>query len=393
MKKKRENLLISSILMQSIVGGFANNVTTVFVSQIALGFGLSVTELGAMLSLNFISMIVVPLIVGRLADTIGKKVILITGLILQYIGFLLIGLSPNVGIYTAGLVCRAVGSAAGMVTNTSAIVDTYPDKATRYYSYLQSFGCGAGILAPIVLSFLANWFNLSWRVLIIIFSTLSMIPVIGIFFADIKNPVHTEAKAGEKKGALKDALKVMNVPLLFCILTLTFFCAMDNPYMGFMDIFFSQGLASTLGPIAITVHSAGYVVSRFLAGYVNEANEKPVMIGCAVVNIASLAAIGFVNNEILAVVLIAVISLSAGPIYPIMMMRATRDNPENTATAMSLMTVGNGIGGTMGNVLTGVVADNAGIKSSFGLLSVFTGLCIGAYMSLVGVLKKRAKKA
>ena len=174
--------------------------------------------------------------------------------------------------------------------------------------------------------------------------------------------------------------------------TRTFFCAMDNPYMGFMDMFFAVGLESDLGALALTVHSVGYAVSRFLAGYVNEKNEKPVMLLCAGVNIASLIALAFAGTGVLAVILVGIVSFSAGPIYPIIMMRASRDNPENSATAMSLMTVGNGVGGTAGNMLAGIAADNLGIKTAFGLLSGFTFLSGLMYVMVLLSAQRRDRK-
>ena len=62
MQSRRKNLLIISILACSIVTGFASQVTTVFVTDIARSFGLTATDLGAVMSLTFISMIVVPVL-------------------------------------------------------------------------------------------------------------------------------------------------------------------------------------------------------------------------------------------------------------------------------------------------------------------------------------------
>ena len=395
MKTEKKNMFITWLLSQQVVMGFASQVTTVFASSIVNIFNLTKTELGMINTINFILMIVVPLIVGRLADTMSKKKILITGIFIQYLGTVLISFSPNVILYIAGFIVRGTGSAIGQVTNTSAIVDTYPDKATRYYSYMQSFGCAAGILAPIVLAYFSKSFGIDWRLLMFIFSTLSMLPAIGLFSSDIKNPVRKEGSENTaKKAGYAEAFKMLTLPLLFTILTLVFFCAMDNPYMGFMELFFTEGMGSDLGAIAITVHSIGYAVSRFLAGYITERTEKASMIVCSVMSVLALIATGFVKSDVMAVVLIGVISFFAGPIYPIAVMRATRDNPENTATAVSLMTVGNGIGGATGNLLTGAVSDNFGIQPAFGLLSVFSAICLVMYFCIDAAQKrKKAKQA
>ena len=390
MQSRRKNLLIISILACSIVTGFASQVTTVFVTDIARSFGLTATDLGAVMSLTFISMIVVPVFVGRLADTIGKKSVIIAGLAVQFAGNLMIGLSSGIGMYSAGLFVRSAGNVTFWVTSSSAIVDNYPDRAAKYYSYLQSFGSVAGIVAPMILSFMARSLGFSWRALILVFGITGSLPFVGILASDIKKPVKREESV--KGNPLKDALRIMSLPLLFSVLTLTFFCAMDNPYMGFMDMFFAVGLESDLGALALTVHSVGYAVSRFLAGYVNEKNEKPVMLLCAGVNIASLIALAFAGTGVLAVILVGIVSFSAGPIYPIIMMRASRDNPENSATAMSLMTVGNGVGGTAGNMLAGIAADNLGIKTAFGLLSGFTFLSGLMYVMVLLSAQRRDRK-
>lgn len=388
MKVLRKNFLIYLLFAQIVINGFSSYIINVFASTITSDVGLSETALGTALSLHSAAMIIVPLSLGHVAETVGKKALLIIGMVIQYTGFLLIGLAPSLGIYMAGALFRAIGNAIGVVINSSVLMDTYPQNGRRYFGYVQSALNAAGIAAPLTLSFLMVRFEMSWRILMITFSTLSMLPVIGLCFTDIKD---TRKKPdADLKETLKTTRHILQLPMLFCMLTLLFCCGMDNAYMGFMDIFYKQGLMSQMSAVAVTVHAVGYTIARFFSGHIPEKHERKLLIVCMTVSTVTLASLTFTQSATIALAHAAVIALSVGPIYPLMTMRAMKDHPEHTATAMSFMTVANGLGGMIGNLLTGVVADHQGIIAAHELFPVLMCLCLTFYLLFISTSKRNS---
>ena len=95
-----------------------NHVTNVFVLQIAQTFGLNTVELGGMLSARFVAQIFVPLVMGRVADLIGKKKVLALAFILEILGTLMMAVSPTIGWYIAGVLVQGSGNGCVSVSLT-----------------------------------------------------------------------------------------------------------------------------------------------------------------------------------------------------------------------------------------------------------------------------------
>ncbi|MBE5759591.1 MAG: MFS transporter [Clostridiales bacterium] len=87
---------IAFIIMQLYSGSFAES------------FGLSMTELGTLLSCQFLASMITPLITGRLSDVIGKKKVLIGGIALFAIGCFVISLSKTAAVCKIGIFLWAV---------------------------------------------------------------------------------------------------------------------------------------------------------------------------------------------------------------------------------------------------------------------------------------------
>ena len=158
-----------------------NHVTNVFVLDIAKSFDLNNVELGAMLSSRFIAQIFISLIMGRVADVIGKEKVLILAFLLEILGTFVMSVSPVIGLYVAGVIIQGCGNACVSVSLTPALADAYPDKATRLLSLQQAFGSTIGIISPLIISAVTRATGGTWRQALWFVDCLILIPLIFTF--------------------------------------------------------------------------------------------------------------------------------------------------------------------------------------------------------------------
>ena len=121
MEKKKNNPLIHILLFRNIVGGLFGSLTHVLILSIAESFGLSTSELGGLLSANYVASIVMPLLAGRLGDLFGKKRVVIAAMIVSIMGSILVIVSPTAEIYVIGIIIGGLGGSAenSVLTHTS----------------------------------------------------------------------------------------------------------------------------------------------------------------------------------------------------------------------------------------------------------------------------------
>ena len=90
---------------------------------------------------------VLQLVYGPLSDRIGRKPILLAGLMVAGLGSLLAALAPDLGLLTLARVLQGAGSAAGMVVGRAAVQDLFvgPER-TRMMAFI---GMSMGVCPPL----------------------------------------------------------------------------------------------------------------------------------------------------------------------------------------------------------------------------------------------------
>lgn len=106
-------------------------------------------EATASLSIFFIGMSVGQLFVGPWSDRVGRRVPLLTGLVLCVAGAIVCALAPNVTVLLTGRMMQALGGSAVMVTGRAAIRDHLDERsAASFFSTTAAINSLAPMLAP-----------------------------------------------------------------------------------------------------------------------------------------------------------------------------------------------------------------------------------------------------
>ena len=388
MEKKKKNPLIQILLFRNIVGGLFGSLTHVLILSIAESFGLSTSELGGLLSANYVASIVMPLLAGRLGDLFGKKRVVIASMIVSIIGSILVIVSPTAEIYVIGIIIGGLGGSAENSVLTPAVADTYPEKAARYISWMQVFGSVSGIVSPLIVNYFNLTLGLGWRQIKLISLLILLIPYVTLFFIKID-----ARKEGKTARGLKEVLKLLSDPaLVLGAVTMLFYCATDNTYSNFVSIYYQERFGSlTSGALALTLNSAMYAFSRFMMGLIKK-NRKRIAAVSLLISAAAMLLLAFAKDETVALIFGTIYSLTFAPAYPLVISDAAVNYPGNSATATSLMFMAAGVGCMLITTPASLIAGTKGVGTLFIILSATSIVSMVLYMLYVNANNRKNRK-
>lgn len=392
--EKRQNTsaarkwLFPIIFFRSIVGGLFGSLTHVMILSIAESFGLSTGELGGLLSANYVASIVMPFVAGRLGDLFGKKRVLVASIFVNLIGSAIIITAPTVEMYVLGTIIGGFGGNAENSILTPALADTYPDRATRYISWMQVFGSVSGIVSPLIISALNVRLNLDWRAIKLISVLVMLIPYISTLFIKLGS-----REEGKTARSFKEVMHLLSDPtLLIGALLMIVYCATDNTYANFVSIFYTENFGAVeAGALALTLNSAMYALARFLIGFMKKGHKTLGIISLAAAAVFLVLA-ATAPNPTMALIFCTLYSLSFAPVYPLVVSNAAVSYPGNSATATSLMFVGGGIGCFLITTPASKVVGNYGADTLFIVLAVTSVISMVLYWAYCNALKKKQLK-
>lgn len=122
--------------------------------------GHALTMISVSVSAHVVGMYGLSLPLGSLADRIGRRPVILLGLVTSAFGALLVPLTADYWVATAGLVLVGVGWSCVNVATTALIADTVPfAERGRAVGVVDSFAGLASLLLPLAGGPLAEWFG------------------------------------------------------------------------------------------------------------------------------------------------------------------------------------------------------------------------------------------
>lgn len=139
--------LTANLLLQLAFGLLAMTICLPSLPDWAAGFGASQARVQLTFSAYVAAYGGLQLVYGPLSDRLGRKPVLLFGLVLALIGSLLAAFAPSLGALTLARTLQGAGSAAGMVVGRAMVQDHFHGHArTRMMAYI---GMTLGLCPPL----------------------------------------------------------------------------------------------------------------------------------------------------------------------------------------------------------------------------------------------------
>lgn len=148
--------------MLSMMGLLASDIYLPAVSKMKLFFHTTEANIQLTIGVYLLGLSLFQLIYGPLSDQIGRKKIIIFGIVLYIVGSIGCSLSPNIYTLIAFRFVQSIGACAGLVIGRAVMSDIFPaNEITNIYNIIYPLVAASPAIAPIIGGYLVTY--LAWR--------------------------------------------------------------------------------------------------------------------------------------------------------------------------------------------------------------------------------------
>lgn len=264
--------------------------------EIATHFGVTAAAVQTTMAAVLVGLAVGQIVAGSLSDLLGRRPVLLAGLLLGLIASVGAIFAPSLGWLVVLRFCQGLGISAGIVVTRAIVADLVSGRAAaRSLAVIQAIATIAPVVAPVAGVLVITAFG--WRAILV---AISVMVGVGLVAAALKAPetLPREHRNPERRRiqrvTILAGLRSGRYPVLVLAHAMTFGVLMAYisaaPFL-FKDVLgTSSGVYATATALVMIVHGAGgFAVARFLRRHtVHEAARRGyvVLIGAAVLTVA-----------------------------------------------------------------------------------------------------------
>ncbi|MDH4191645.1 MAG: MFS transporter [Betaproteobacteria bacterium] len=342
--------------------------------------GLSYSQVGLIITCQYIAGAVANVPGGMLVDTVGRKGMLMA-LSLFWVGFpyLLIGFTHS---YLALLACVALVGAGNSLWHPTAI-PTLAQKFPHSKGFVLSLhGMGGNVgdaLAPVAVGALLSL--LTWREVVV----LNVLPgvVMSLLIFVMLGSLRLGGAARSKTGAGPDEARVQSMGdylqglrtlfrnrALVLLSTGSAFRSMtQNALLTFLPLFlaYEMGYAPFwVGVGMFALQAAGFAAAPIAGHLSDRVGRKSVLMVSMAMSAVILAFMAFAGRSLAFVVLIAFLGFFLYAVRPVLQAWLLETTPKNMGgTSVGIMFGAQSLGSSVAPLLGGMIADRFGLVAAF----------------------------
>ena len=375
-----------------VTQAICNNLPSLLFVTFNERFGVTLGQLGLLVSINFAIQMLVDLLAVRYVDRIGHRRAVMLAQILSTVGLVLLGVLPYVmeNAFLAILLPIAINAVGGGLLEVlvSPIVESLPgEHKEKAMSLLHSFYCW-GSVAVVLLS--TAYFSLAgmenWRYLPLIWAILPLANAFLYARVPMRPPLAEHERV---------PVKTLFSGKAFWVFLLMMLCAgaSEHAMSQWSSLFAERGLSVSktmgdlLGPCAFAVLMG---LSRLLYGlFGHRLKVRRAMALSAGLCVGCYLLAAFAPHPLLGLLGCALTGFCVGLMWPGALSMVARVYPQGGTAMFAILALAGDVGCSAGPGLVGWVAGGAGLNAGLVVACVFPTLMLAAALSM-GRGKRRA---
>jgi MFS family permease len=341
--------------------------------------GLSYSQIGLIMTCQFIAGAVANVPGGILVDTVGRKgVLMATSLFWVGFPYLLMGFSHGYLMLLACVALVGFGNSLWHPTAIPTLARIFPERKGLVLSLHGMGGNMGDALAPMAVGALLT--ILTWRQVVV----LNVIP--GMVMAVMILAFLGTLQLGSKKKAAKDEGNVQRlgdyfrgVPALFrnrALVMITmggaFRSLTQNGILTFLPVYLAYEMGYSpiwVGAAMFALQAAGFAASP-IAGHLSDTmGRRSVLVTSMIMTGVVLVFMGFAGKTHAFIVFVAILGFFLYAIRPVLQAWLLETTPKNMGgTSIGILFGAQSLGSAVGPLIGGMIADRWGITATFWFL-------------------------
>ena len=336
--------------------------------------GLSYSQIGLIMTCQYIASAVANVPGGVLVDTVGRKGLLMA-VSLFWIGFpyLLIGFTHSYLMLLACVSLVGFGNSLWHPTAIPTLARRYPERKGLVLSIHGMGGNVGDAVAPVIIGSALAWFT--WREVVVL-NVMPGLVVAALLFA-LLGTLRLAARkqetqsVGDYFAGLRELLRSRALVLLStgsAFRTMT-----QSALLTFLPVYLANDMGYSpfwVGACLFALQAAGFAASPIAGHLSDRLGRKQILVGSMAATALVLVAMAFSGGSPLFVALVAVLGFflyATRPVIQAWMLEAT---PKNMAgSSIGLLFGAQAIGAALGPLAGGMVADRYGLLAAFYFLA------------------------
>ncbi|MBI3716765.1 MAG: MFS transporter [Betaproteobacteria bacterium] len=343
--------------------------------------GLSYSQIGLVMTCQYIAGAIANIPGGMVVDTVGRKGLLMA-LSLFWIGFpyLLMGFTHSYAMLLLCMSLVGIGNNLWHPTAIPTLANRYPDNKGLVLS-LHGMGGNVGdALAPLAVGGLLSW--LTWREIVVVnvipglFMSAMILLLLGTFTLPGRKrrvEIHEGGQSlQEYFASLKPLLQNRN--LVYLSVGSAFRSMTQNGLLTFLPVFlaYEMGYSPVLvGTCMFVMQAAGFAASP-ISGYLSDKmGRRQILITSMAMTAVVIVMMAFAGKTQAFVFLIAVLGFFLYAVRPVLQAWMLESTPKNMGgTSIGILFAVQALGSAVSPLIGGAIADRYGLSATFYFLAV-----------------------